>query len=239
MHGRLYKINPVRKASRLHGREWSCIRWLVSAMLSPSSFYRHKEIDFFFAHLCCKTCWVLPADPWPRGMSREEGKRRDPDLLHGGTSTAMSPLSWATCRVSRGIWAPEGHSTDISGHMQRSGEAAEKVLQPGERLQSQKPCPQCVTTQLLPAQPGSGLLSPQPRCHGHTSPTAAPSPGLCPGDHSAQVTCPALTFPPAVRTSSHAAHIADSTQGWHTEPASSLHWDTSSREAAGTAMLKP
>lgn len=34
LHGTLYKINPVRKASRLHSRKWSCIRQPVSAMLS-------------------------------------------------------------------------------------------------------------------------------------------------------------------------------------------------------------
>lgn len=34
LRGRLYKINPVRKASRLRGRKWSCISQAVSAVLS-------------------------------------------------------------------------------------------------------------------------------------------------------------------------------------------------------------
>lgn len=34
LHGRLYKINPVRKASRLRSGERSCISRPVSAVLS-------------------------------------------------------------------------------------------------------------------------------------------------------------------------------------------------------------
>lgn len=108
------------------------------------------------------------------------------------------------------------------------------------KLVSQKPCPGVPPLCSSQHRQAQGFSPLTPSAHGHTSPAAAPSPGLCSGDHSARVTRPALSFPPAVTPRGHAAGAAHSTAWWHTEPAAPRHWEKSSKEAAGrTASLKP
>lgn len=154
-------------------------------------------------------------------MSGEQGKRRDPALLQGGTSTAIPALSRVTCTITGGIQALEEHSTDTAGHAHWPGKAA------GEgKLVSQKPYFQHATAPLLPAQPGSGLLcpalgSPHPRCPWLVHLLLLPLSAWTSAQRAIQ---PALPFPSPVTTPNSAAGTVCTAQrdGTHVQPTLSL-----------------